>query len=163
MMAPNDFDWTYTPLIYQDWQPGDAWSALVDDEHYLLPLAREAFWNHHRERILSALQTWTASGWEPVDEVGPASIQVCKSQELGARITLIDVFFWVLTLGIGLVIHLFLGNSRSYVVYRPVAFRVRMRLLKAKTNPTVSVPTVTEGRLSAIEHTLEHSVEDALA
>jgi hypothetical protein len=127
MHTPDNFDWVYEPFTYQSWQPGDAWSALVDEEHYLLPLARALFWKNHQEKILSEIRQWTANGWEPMNDVGPSSIEVCKSQETDSRVGLIDVFFWILTLGVGLLIHLFLGTPRSYVVYRPVVFRIQMR------------------------------------
>src|SRR5262249_488589 len=127
MNTPNKPDSIYKSFTYESWQPGDGWSALVDDERYLVPLAREAVWNSHQERILSELQGWIASGWEPVDDVGPSAIRLSKSQELSPKVSLIDVFFWIVTLGVGLLIHLLLSTPRSYVVYRPVEFSVRMR------------------------------------
>ncbi len=159
MKAVYKLQWEYKSLTYQSWQPEDAWSALVDDEHYLLPLARELFWKNHQENILCEIRQWAANGWEPDDEGGPSSIEVCKSQETDARVSLIDLFFWILTLGVGLFIHLLLGTPRRYVVYRPVVFRIQMRRPSPEIIPIASAPTDAHGNLSGSEQTPEPSVQ----
>ena len=69
-------------------------------------------------------------GWVLADELGSEAIKLRKTQKIEFGVQASDVLLWFMTLGVALVIQLFLNIPRRYIVYEPVQVRIRMSRLK---------------------------------
>ena len=113
---PTPKEWEYKDFEYK-WSPGDIYTV-----QYELPTAREHFWQEYQRQIKSELQKWLDEGWEPVGEVGPASIEIREYRgiKLNPFGWLIAGFLALLTVGLALILFL-------QPVAEPTVFRLTMR------------------------------------
>jgi hypothetical protein len=121
--------WEYKDFIYDSWQPDETWSCVSYRDNYWLAEARQFFWETSRDRIMAELQKWLDQGWELLEDVGPDAIAVSQVERKVNNAQIIDVFLWIMTLGIAFILQYWLNNPRRVTVYKPVEFRVKMRRL----------------------------------
>jgi hypothetical protein len=81
--------WEHKDFVY-DFPAGCMW-ARIGEGGYTEAGARLEFWQNYQKDILRELQKWTDQGWQPIDEVGPASIQIKTYRALRY-----DWFGWIL-------------------------------------------------------------------
>jgi len=109
----RDFTWNFTP--------GAIW-CKVGSGAYSEAGARLEFWEAYQQYILPELQKWRDQGWQPVGEVGPASIQI--RTYTGAKYGAIAwIFIFFISAMMLLLPLLFIWGQYA----EPVQFRVQMR------------------------------------
>ena len=90
---------------------------------------RLEFWQSRQNDISFELQKWLDQGWQPIGEVGPASIQLSFFDKAESNVDCSRVIMWGFSLGIGLLIDIVTGNlSSTYTYCRADEFRLKMRM-----------------------------------
>jgi hypothetical protein len=127
MIAEHDW-WEYTDFVYAVWPRQGPWCQLdLGAEELQAGRAQHYFWRRNHAEIEAALKLWHASGWEPMETVGPDAIKLTKTLQKRSGFDPVRLLFWCLTLGVALIIDWLFTNPIIYVVYEPVEFRVKMR------------------------------------
>jgi len=114
----------YKDFVYE-WAPGQRGWVNIDSNFggHTSVGARLEIWSWCQGVILPAIQEWIDDGWEPMTEVGPASIATRQYSRLNG---VAYAIFSVVTMGVGLLLpFLFLTP-----VLEPVEFIVKMRRRK---------------------------------
>jgi hypothetical protein len=140
----QNISWEYTQFTFENWKPNQKWACLTAQsrayDRRTASVAREVFWQDAGESVMRQLQNWLNSGWEPLEAVGPEAIQLETTEIVQSGIGLEHVFLWLLTLGIALIIQLFMGESHQrYICYAPKTFSVTLR----RACPRISSPVLT--------------------
>ena len=116
-------EWEYQEFVYK-FPEGAMWAQLGESA-YTEAGARLEFWQNYQQEIRLELQKWLDQGWQPVGEVGPASIQIRKYRALrynwfGWLLFIIFTLLTVYTFGI------FAYLTRPWYA-EPTEFRLSMR------------------------------------
>src|SRR5262245_39689332 len=125
--ALRQYNREYKDFRYQVWQPDGVWCSLVSSDSISARQAQQFFWEQAQDRIETELVTLLDDGWEPGESIGPDAIKVRKSTRIAFRVDPADVFLWFMTLGLALIVHLFMNAPRRYTTYVPVEFRLRLQ------------------------------------
>ncbi|HVO41267.1 MAG TPA: hypothetical protein VMT34_01530 [Aggregatilineales bacterium] len=126
-------EWEYAYFTYREWTPHESWGSVYAPGGDAAPLARNFFWDNHRDNIVAEVRQWRLQGWEPLDNVDAQAIKLRPTDFITRSVDPVDVLLWLMTFGIALIVQLLTGISRHYVTYTPVEFRVRMRRPKTTT------------------------------
>src|SRR5258708_11928992 len=123
-----EIEWECRSLVYSTWKPGKTWVSLSYESEYVYPLAHQALWEEYEAQIRAEIRRWQARGWEPAEPISLSGLQLqCREyteQGIGAS----DVVLWIATLGLALLVtHLLGGNTRYYVAFEPLEYRILMR------------------------------------
>lgn len=116
----------FTNYTLQAWQANESWVSLAGAEELAESQAREYFWQKVESQVYTELCKLEMDGWELAEEPGPQAIKLRKSQKFEFGVMPSDILLWFMTLGVALVIQLYLNTPRRYVIYEPVQVRLRM-------------------------------------
>jgi len=130
MIAEYDW-WEYADFVYAIWPPQSTWRRIdLGAEDMQAVEAQHYFWRKSQAEIESALKPWRDCGWDPVGPVGPQAIKLAKSLQKRSGFDPVRLLFWILTLGVALVIDWLFTSPITYVTFEPVEFRIRLRRIK---------------------------------
>lgn len=119
MIYTSQTKWEYQDFVFV--YPKNSMWTKIGTDGYTEATSRIEFWQASQGVVLTELQKWIDQGWQPVTEVGPASIQLHTYRSLGKGC--LPVSFAVLgilsSFGVGL---LFLPTFAE-----PFEVRIQMR------------------------------------
>lgn len=138
-----EIEWECRSLIYSTWKPSKPWVSLSYESQYVYPLALRAFWEEYEAQIRAEILRWQALGWEPAEPIAPSGLHLQRREYTEQGIGASDVVLWIATLGLALLVTLLLGgNTRHYVVFEPLEYRILM--LRHVVNPEGDPPGLSE-------------------
>ena len=117
-------EWEYQDFVWE-WPSTQAWRLNAFYPEFQHRLER---WQSKQDIIRAELQKWLDKGWQPIGEIGPASIKLHCFARTESDVTGTKVFGWIITLGLFFVFDLFTGSLwETYTYCRPTEFRLQMR------------------------------------
>ena len=124
-------EWDYKDFVW-DWPKTNILRARIGvagarDNFVTLDQAQRMFWQDYQRDILTALQLEIDQGWQPISEVGPASIEVYEYKVSKSKVGLIDVVLWIMTFGVMFLLQLLSGFNYTETWCEPSDIRVKMR------------------------------------
>src|SRR5437762_12672475 len=99
-------EWERRDFVFRDWQPEESWCSLDTPDRHSARQIQQLFWEQAQGRIRAELDEWTRDGWELLEFAGPAAIKLRKSEQLDFEVDPSDVVLWLMTCGLGLLVHL---------------------------------------------------------
>jgi len=113
-------EWEHKDFVYP-FKPGGLW-AKIGSGAYTEAGAKVEFWQNYQQEIRLELQKWLDEGWEPVGEIGPASMKIrtYTSAKYGAFAWLFIITLSIFTVFLPL---LFIWSTYA----EATEFRVTMR------------------------------------
>jgi hypothetical protein len=137
-LAPKNLKPEYSNFTLRAWQSNESWTALAGNRSLTDLLARDYFWEKVKDRALEELKNLNAEGWEPIEPIGPQAIKLSRTHTVDFSIDPADIFLWIMTLAVALVVQLLLNRPRIYVTYRPVEIRIRLSRFKQHQHLTAA-------------------------
>lgn len=126
--TPNKRKWESHEFVYEQWTLANSWVCLASDGYDTLLPALDFFWHTYQSQILNEIQKWYDDGWEPMEEPGVQGFKLNWVEVTSHGIDPSDILLWFLTLGVALLMQLWIGElPRRYVTYEPIEYRLQMR------------------------------------